>query len=129
MNTFSLVRTKWSNEHIMAAVFIVSVLYLLPQWLQSPKELLDFAAVLILGLLIDVIANIIRYKRLVCAVSAAVTVAVLQVLTPGVPLWGRILGVAFALLVGKHFEGGTGKVKSLGLEEQPFQPMRKSRRL
>ena len=109
MNTFPLVRTKWSNEYIMAAVFIVSVLYLLPRWLQNPKELLDFAAVLVLGLLIDVIANIIRHKRLVCAVSAAVTVAVLEVLTPGVPLWGRILGVAFALLAGKHFEGGTGK--------------------
>lgn len=109
MNTFPLIRTKWSNEHLMAALFIVLVLYLLPRWVENPSTILSFLAVLALGLFIDLTANLLRYKRLVCGVSAAVTAAVLYALTPGVPLFGRLLGVAFALLAGKHIWGGAGK--------------------
>lgn len=109
MDTFPLIRTKWSNEHIMTAVFLVSVLYLLPQWIQTPQMILSFLAVLALGLFIDVTVNVIRYKRPVCAVSAAVTAAMLQVLAPDVPLWGKLSGISVALLAGKHVWGGTGK--------------------
>lgn len=109
MNTFPLIRVKWSNEHVMAAVFGVLVLYMLPSWLQNLPGFLEFLAVLIFSLIIDTTANIIRFKRPVCAVSAAVTAAILYVLTPGVSLWGQLLGAAAALLVGKHIWGGTGK--------------------
>lgn len=109
MNAFPLFRSKWTNEHIAAAVFIVLILYMLPQWSANPAAVFDFLYVLSIGLTIDVTANFVRYKRPVCAVSAAVTAAILYILTPGVPLWGRLLGIIFALLVGKHFWGGAGK--------------------
>lgn len=109
MNTFPLVRTRWSNEHIMAAVFLVTVLYLLPQWIKRPSGILGFAAVTVLSLLLDAAVNMIRYKQPTCAVSAGVTAAILYTLTPGAPLWGQLLGTAAALVVGKHLWGGTGK--------------------
>lgn len=109
MNTFPLVKPRWSNEHIMAAVFFVLLLYMLPQWTKWPAGILIFTAVSAAGLLVDVAANFIRYRRPVCAVSAAITAAMLQVLTPGVPVWGQMLGVTAALLIGKHIWGGTGK--------------------
>lgn len=101
-------RTSFSNEHIMAGVFIVTLLYMLPTRIHSPAEIFRFITVLATALLIDVSVNFIRFKRPVCAVSAGVTAGILNVLTPGVPLWGRLLGVAIAL-VGKHILGGTGK--------------------
>ena len=61
------------------------------------------------GLALDTAANFIRYRRPVCAVSAAVTVAILAALSPGVPLWQELLAVAVALLIGKHVWGGAGK--------------------
>lgn len=109
MNSFPLVRIKWSNEHVMTALFIVLVLYLVPGWIQGRSSVISFLAVLTLGLLIDGVANFIHYKRPMCSVSAAVTGAMLEVLTPGVPLWGKLLGISFALLAGKHLWGGTGK--------------------
>lgn len=109
MKSFPLVKTKWSNERVMVAAFFAAVLYMLPGWAQNPGSILSFLAVLAFGLCVDTAANFIWYKRPVCAVSAAVTVAVLMVLSPGVPLWGELLGVAAALLAGKHAWGGTGK--------------------
>ena len=109
MNTFPIIRVKWSNEHIMAAVFGVLLLYLLPSWLQHPVSILRFLALLFFSLLIDVFINIYRYKRPICAVSAAVTAGVIMVLTPGVTLWGQLLSVLVALIFGKHIWGGTGK--------------------
>lgn len=108
MKAFPLLRIRWSNEHIMTAVFGVTVLYLIPSWLRSPLELFNFAMILAVALLVETAIHIIRYKRPVCAVSAAVTTAILQVLTPGIPLWGRFLGIGIAL-AGKHLGGGTGK--------------------
>jgi Predicted NADH:ubiquinone oxidoreductase, subunit RnfC len=93
----------------MSGLFVVIILYLIPQWLIRPASVLEFLAVLALALVIDAIANTLRYKRMVCSVSAAVTAAVLFTLTPGVPLWGKLLGVITALIVGKHIWGGMGK--------------------
>lgn len=109
MNSFPLVRQRWSNEHIMAALFIVLLLYMLPGWTADPSGIAGFLPVLVLGLAIDAVAGIIRYKRPVCSVSAGVTACILQLLTPGVPLWGRLIGITAALLAGKHIWGGTGK--------------------
>jgi electron transport complex protein RnfC len=109
MRTFPLVRLRWSNEHIMAALFAVLLLYMLPGWVESPSGLPGFVLLLFLALSIDAAAGFIRYKRPVCSVSAAVTAGVLQLLSPGMPLWGRLAGVAAALLLGKHAWGGTGK--------------------
>ena len=110
MRTFPVIRkTRLSNEHIMAGVFGVTLLYLLPSWIHSSAEILSYILVLITALFVDVAANYIRFKRPVCAVSAVMTAGILQVLTPGVPLWGRLLGITIALIFGKHVWGGTGK--------------------
>lgn len=109
MNVFSLIRVKWSNEHIIAAVFFVLVLYHLPQWSKNPAGIASFLLLVAEGLLIDCIASLLRYKRVWCCVSAAVTAAMISALTNGIPLWGQMLGVAVALLLGKQLWGGTGK--------------------
>jgi ferredoxin len=93
----------------MAIVFAAVALYQLPGWVQRPAMIMEFAAVLAFGLALDTMANFIRFRKPVCAVSAAVTAAMLQALAPGAPLWGRLLAVAVALLAGKHAWGGTGK--------------------
>lgn len=108
-NTYPLIRVRWSNEHIMAALFVVLLLYLLPFWIGNPAEIASFLAVLAFSLLLDTVCGFLRHKRPVCSVSAAVTAGILQVLTPGIPLWGRLLGVFAAIILGKQIWGGTGK--------------------
>jgi UPF0716 family protein affecting phage T7 exclusion len=93
MNSYPLIKTKWSNERVMSIVFLAAVLYMLPGWVKDPGGILNFIAVLALSLVIDVAANFIRYKRPICAVSAAVTAAVLYVLSAGIPLWEQLLAV------------------------------------
>lgn len=109
MSSYPLIKTKWSNMRVMTLVFLAAVLYMLPGWIQDPGSILNFAAVLAMGLVIDTAANFFRYKRMTCAVSAAVTVSILFVLSPGVPLWGQIAAITVALVAGKHIWGGTGK--------------------
>lgn len=109
MKSFPMIRVKWSNEHIMAAVFLVLMLYHLPIWSNDPGERINSILLVCLGLLIDGAAVILRHKRLWCCVSGAVTAAMVSLLTMGVPIWGRILGVAIALILGKHVWGGTGQ--------------------
>ncbi|MCX7773336.1 MAG: RnfABCDGE type electron transport complex subunit D, partial [Clostridia bacterium] len=109
MKTFPLIRTKWTNEHVMAALFGVLLLYLIPMWMEGRSGVLSFLAVLGVGFAIDVSANLIRYKRPVCSVSAAITTAVMTIATPGAPLWAQLLGTTAALIFGKHIWGGTGK--------------------
>jgi Na+-translocating ferredoxin:NAD+ oxidoreductase RnfD subunit len=109
MRAYPLIRRRWSNEHIMAALFAVIIFYLVPQWLENPVEFPAFLAVLVLSLLMDGIAGFIKYKRLVCSVSAAVTAGIFQVITPGIPFWGRLIGIAAAIIMGKQLWGGTGK--------------------
>ena len=108
-NTYPLIRVRWSNEHIMAALFAVLLLYMLPVWIGNPGDIPAFLAVLAFSLLLDAVCGFMRYKRLVCSVSAAVTAGILHVLTPGIPLWGRLIGVFAAIIIGKQIWGGTGK--------------------
>lgn len=109
MKAFPMLRTKWSNEHIMAALLCVLALYHLPQWVDAPAGILRFLVLVSAGLLIDLIASLIRHKRIWCCVSGAVTAAMISLLTFGVPLWGQLIGIAAALLLGKQVWGGTGK--------------------
>lgn len=109
MNTFPLIRTKWSNEHLMAAVFLAVTAYHIPVWRINPAEVAVFLLLVSTGLLVDVVCNLLRYKRIWCSVSAAVTAGILSALTIGVPMWGRVLGLLIALIPGKHIWGGTGK--------------------
>lgn len=106
---YPLLRTRWSNEHIMAGLFAVLLLYLLPVWIGNPGDILSFFAVLAFSLLLDAVCGFIRFKRPVCSVSAAVTAGILQILTPGIPLWGRLAAVFTAIIIGKQLWGGTGK--------------------
>ena len=109
MRAYPLIRRKWSSEHIMAMLFVVILLYLVPRWITNPLEVPVFIAALAIALIIDAAAGFLQYKRLVCSVSAAVTTGVLQVLTPGIPLWGRLIGITAAIVLGKTVWGGTGK--------------------
>lgn len=90
MKQFPLVRLRRTNEHIMAAVFFVLVMYQIPFWVGKPTYILNFLTVLAVGLLIDTILNLLRYKRLVCSVSASVTVGVILALFPAIPVWGAL---------------------------------------
>jgi electron transport complex protein RnfC len=107
--TFPLIRTKWTNEHVMTALLGVIILYNLPVWVQSPAGLLHFAALIGIALILDAGLNFSRYRKPTCAVSAAVTAAVLYTLAPQIPLEGLILGTVAGLAFGKHAFGGTGK--------------------
>lgn len=109
MKVFPLVRLKLSNEHIMTVVFIVLILFQLPQWIENPLFILNFLGVLSVGLLLDTILSTRRNKSIKCAVSAAVTVGIIYALFPDIPFWGGLLGVVVALIFGKHLFGGTGK--------------------
>lgn len=109
MNTFPLIKTKLHNEHIMAGVLLVLLLYHLPLFVADRRSILDFLILTVIGLLIDLIASRFHYKRIWCCVSGGVTAAIISLLTYGLPMWGRILGVIIALLIGKHLWGGTGK--------------------
>ncbi len=111
MNAFPLARTKWSNEHIMAALFSVIILYHIPRWWENPGEIYGFLVLISVGLFMDAAFNIIKYRRLWCCVSAAVTAGIISLLTPGIPLWKQIIGLAAALVFGKYLWGGTGKNK------------------
>lgn len=111
MNTYPLIRVKWSNEHIMAALILVLVLYHLPMWIASPSGIINFLILVAVGLLLDAVANILIYKRLWCCVSGAVTAAIISLLTGGVPLWIQLIGVTGALILGKYLWGSTGKNK------------------
>lgn len=107
--TFPLIRLKWSDIQIMTALFCVLLLYHIPKWIAEPFGLLKFIILLTIGLIIDTVINLLRFKKLTCAVSAAVTVGVLSILTQGISIWVQILGVIASLVVGKHVWGGTGK--------------------
>ncbi len=109
MNTFPLIRSKWTNEHFMAAAFIVLMLYMLPSWVLKPVEILSFFAVILVSLIIDGAVNYIRYKRPICGVSASLTAGIICILTPGTALWIQLICAAVSLLLGKHIWGGTGK--------------------
>ncbi len=109
MNTYPLIRTRWSNEHLLAVLFFAVSLYQLPDWVASPVSILKYVLLVAAALVLDVVINYIRYQRPVCAVSAAVTAAVLYPAVKGLPGWAGLLGIAAALIVGKHIWGGTGK--------------------
>lgn len=107
--TFPLIRNRWSNEHFMALLFAVILLYMAPYWLLKPSDIPVFLIVFAFSLLMDAISGYIRHKRLICSVSAAVTAAVLHVLTPDIPLWGKLIGAFVAIILVKQIWGGTGK--------------------
>lgn len=109
MKRFPLIKKQISNEHIMTVVFLVSILYAVPTWIHKPAQIGSFVIIVTIALVLDVLINFFRFKRPVCAVSAAVTAVIFHVLTPGIPLWGHLIGIGTAIVIGKHLQGGTGK--------------------
>ncbi len=109
MNIYPLIRSRWSNEHLLAVLFFTLSLYQLPDWVGSPVSALRYFLIVVVALLLDAAINYIRFKKPTCAVSAAVTAAVLYPVLKGLPGWAGLLGIAVALIVGKHIWGGTGK--------------------
>jgi len=109
MKTFPLVRRKLSNERIMAYLFAVLLLYRLPSWINDPSLFLRFALVLAAALAADTILNCIRFKKPMCAVSAAVTSGIISVLCPSAPTGILVITTISALALWKHAFGGTGK--------------------
>lgn len=110
---FPLVRTGGSNETAMKNLFIALVFWQLAGWLAAPQsagaELARFCATLAAALIVDCAGNLIRFRRFVCSVSAAVTAGVACALSPASPVFATVVATALALIVGKHLAGGTGK--------------------
>ncbi len=106
---FPLVSKGASNEKLMGGLFLVLVLYQLPLWVENSQTLFHFLIILGIGLALDTAINFIRHKKPICAVSAAITAGVVNILLHLLPLPIKILGIAAALLLGKHAWGGTGK--------------------
>lgn len=109
MNTYPLIRNRWSNEHLLTALFIAVSLYQLPDWTYSAFSMLRYSLFVIAAMVLDATINYIRFKKPICAVSAAVTAAVLYPIVKDLPGWAGMLGILAALVVGKHMWGGTGK--------------------
>lgn len=109
MQTYPLIRTKLSNQRIMSALVLVLVFYNLQRFISDPVEILWAFLLVSTALVFDAFVNFFRYRRMVCAVSAAVTALVLYTISPGIPLWGSFAALGIALVVGKHIWGGTGK--------------------
>lgn len=106
---FPLIRTKWTNEHVMTVLIGVLMLYNLPVWLASPGGFFRFVLVLLSALLADTLMNFLKHRKPICAVSSAVSAAILYTLAPQASLMGLVIGVLFGVMVGKHAFGGTGK--------------------
>lgn len=109
MKVYPLDRPRLSNEHIMAALFLVLVLFQIPHWLENPYRIVSFLVVLAVGLILELILSMRREGSVKCAVSASITVGIIYALFPGIPLWGGLLGAVAALVMGKHLWGGMGK--------------------
>lgn len=109
MSSYPLIRNRWSNEHLLAVLFFVLSLYQLADWTGSSLAILRYLLIVAVALFLDAAINYIRYAKPVCAVSAAVTAAVLYPVIKGLPGWAGLLGIAVSLIVGKHIWGGTGK--------------------
>jgi Na+-translocating ferredoxin:NAD+ oxidoreductase RnfD subunit/ferredoxin len=111
---FPLVRTFWSNEKVMALLFALLVAWHVPSWLMGSAVLVPrFAGLVALSLLVDAVCNLIRYRRFLCSVSAAVTAGVVWVLAPAcapsAPYSLTLAAVVASLFFGKHLFGGTGR--------------------
>jgi electron transport complex protein RnfC len=106
---FPLLTKGASNEKLMAGLFFVLVLYHMPFWLEGSQPVFHFVVLLGISLALDTAVGLIRHKRPICAVSAAVTAAIVNILLHQISLPLKILAVVAALLPGKHVWGGTGK--------------------
>ena len=100
MMTFPMLHVRRSNEHMLSDVFKILALYHLPLWIEDPARILRFILLVAVGGLIDFLFSLIRYKKLWCCASGTVTAAIISLLTVGVPLWGQLLGIAIALVIG-----------------------------
>jgi len=109
MKAYPLIRFRWSNEHIMTVLFATLVLYMYPHWFKEPSDIPVFLALLSVSLILDAAAGFIRHKRFVCSVSASVTAGILHIITPGIPLWCKLIGIFAAIVAAKQVWGGTGK--------------------
>jgi ferredoxin len=109
MKTAPLLKTGFSNERIMTALFAVTLLWLLPRWIATPTDAVLFLAVLVPSLVLDAAISLRRYGMPACAVSAAVTVGIFWVPTAGTGFIVRAAGAAAALILGKQVWGGAGK--------------------
>ncbi|HWR60410.1 MAG TPA: RnfABCDGE type electron transport complex subunit D, partial [Clostridia bacterium] len=109
MNTYPLIRRRLSNEHLLAVLFVVASLYQLPDWIKSAASITGYLLFVAAALLLDSFINYLRYRKAICAASAAVTAAVLYPVAKGLPGWAAMLGIAAALIIGKHIWGGTGR--------------------
>ncbi len=109
MTTFPMLRVKKSNEHMLSDVFKILALYHLPIWIEDPSRILRFILLVAVGGIIDLLFSLVRYKKLWCCASGTVTAAIISILTVGTPLWGQLLGIVIAIVIGKQLWGGTGK--------------------
>ncbi len=105
MNKFPLLRVKISNEYIMTGIVITLMLFIAT----SKVPFIHVPLIFALALLIDTIFNYIRYKKIKCGVSSAVTSLIILVLLPELMLLDKAVVLIVSLVIGKHLQGGTGK--------------------
>ncbi len=108
MKIYPLKRIKLSNEYMMTYVFMVLVMYQIPWWFKHPGDIAGFVIAFIASVMIDTIIGLKRNHVIKCSVSAAVTMGIVYVIFPSIPIWGGLLAVVVAM-AGKHLLGGTGK--------------------
>ncbi|MCH4887848.1 4Fe-4S dicluster domain-containing protein [Acidaminobacter sp. JC074] len=109
MKSFPLHHKKVSNEHFMTLIFLVLVVYLIPHFIRRPIGLMIFIGLVTFGLIVDLIANMIRLKTIKCGVSAAVTVAIIVAVYPNITLSQGLLSISLALMIFKYAFGTTGQ--------------------
>lgn len=109
MTGYPLKRLNFSNEKLQALLFAGITIYLIPLFADNPAGIGNYIVLLLISLFIDSVWNFIRYRKVLCSVSASITSAVIFALTPDISLDLQILAVAVSLIPGKHVWGGTGK--------------------
>lgn len=106
---FPLKRISFSNEKLQALLFTVLVINLIPGFVNREYSGLSFTILLVFSLFLDTVLNTLRYKKIVCSVSASITCGVIIFFAPNQSLGHLIIVTALALVLGKHVWGGTGK--------------------
>jgi len=93
----------------MAALFAVLLVYQLPIWIDTPKQIFGFVGVIIVVSLLDTVLNTRKTQKIQCGVSASVTVGILYTLFPRITFFYALMGAVSGITIGKHLFGGTGR--------------------
>lgn len=106
---YPLKRVKFSNEKLQAYLFVALVANLIVGFRSGVYKPSHYIVILLITFFIDIVFNFIRYKKILCSVSAGITASVVLFLMPNVPIQYVILASIVGITFGKQVWGGTGK--------------------